>query len=481
MKKIIIFLIAIFGINIYSLLNVNASSYHFYEGNYIQGIWMTKEKGGTKYYQKARFFMLNNENKFAYCVEPFAMFNENSSYTSSLTANNLNSEQIKRISLMAYFGYGYNNHSDSKWYAVTQMMIWQEADPSGSMYFTDSLNGNRINAYTEEINEINNLINNYLTIPSIANTETNMVENTSIQLIDTNNVLSNYKSDNPNVSINGNTLNISNLTEGEYTINLVRNMKRTNSIPLFYNSLNSQNMMTLGDVNDISITLKVNVEKTHVEVTKIDSDNKNTTSSGDASLSGAVYQIYDKDMNEITKLEINDDMKATIENLNYGKYYIKEIQAGTGYLLDEKIYEFEITHDNKSIFLELENKVIEKEIIIHKTYGDGTNGNNEANISFDILNRNEQLVTTITTDNNGYAKIILPFGIYKFKQKNTTPGYSLAKDFVIDINNNKTEEVFLYDYKIKVPNTSKNSSNIITIIILLIGSCIAKKGILSFS
>ncbi len=477
MKKFIVFLMIILGINIFSLVHVNAASFGFYEGEFIDGVWVTKAKGGTRYYQKARFLRQGNGG-FAYCIEPFTMFNDNGTYTESLTADNLSAAQMKRISLIAYFGYTYGNHHDAKWYAISQYMIWKEADNSGDIYFTDSLDGNRIDGFRGEINEINRLINNYLTKPSIANKEFNMVEGSTITLTDTNNVLSNYTTNSKNASISGNKLIITGLEEGEHTINLVRNMRRNTNIPLFYNSSNSQNLMTLGDVENINVSLKVNVEKTTVEVTKIDSDTKTTKPSGDASLSGAVYQIYDSDMNEVSKLEIDDDMKANIENLNYGKYYIKELSPGVGYLLDENIYEFEITHENKDIFLELENEVIKKEVMIHKTYGDGTNGDNEKGIGFDIFNKRNELVTTITTDNNGYAKVILPFGRYTFKQKNTTPGYKYADDFSINIEDSEEEVIYLYDYKIKVPNTSKNNTIFITILLLIFGGYFVKKTIL---
>ena len=119
--------------------------------------------------------------------------------------------------------------------------------------------------------------------------------------------------------------------------------------------------------------------------------------------------------------------------------------------------------------------LIKKEIIIHKTYGDGINGNNEKDISFVIYNKKGELITTITTDNNGYAKVILPFGVYTFKQNNTTDGYTYADDFTIDIKNEDKEEINLYDYKIKVPNTSKNSPIFITILVLLMSGSIVKK------
>lgn len=478
MKKFIVFLMMILGINIFSLVRVNAASFGLYEGEFIDGVWVTKAKGGTRYYQKARFLRFG-DYRFAYCIEPFTMFNENGTYTESLTANNLSAAQMKRISLIAYFGYTYDGHHDNKWYAISQYMIWKEADNYGDIYFTDGLDGNRIDGFRSEINEINSLINNYLTLPSIANKEFNMVEGSTITLTDTNNVLNKYTTNSKNATISGNKLTITGLEEGEHTINLVRNMKRNTNIPLFYNSANSQNLMSLGDVENINVSLKINVEKTTVEVTKIDSDTKTTNPSGDASLSGAVYQIYDSDMNEVSKIEIDDDMKASVENLNYGKYYIKELSPGVGYLLDENIYEFEITHENKDIFLELENEVIKKEIIIHKTYGDGTNGDNEKGIGFDIFNKKNELVTTITTDNNGYAKVILPFGRYTFKQKNTTPGYKYADDFSINIEDSEEEVIYLYDYKIKVPNTSKNNTIFVTILLLIFGGYFVKKTVFS--
>lgn len=466
MKKIIIFLITILCINIGTLINVNAqNNLSFYEGDYIQGIWMTKQKGGIKYYQKARFFMSQN-HQFAYCIEPFAMFNENSAYQSSLTASNLSHEQMKRITLLSYFGYGYGNHLDQKWYAITQFMIWQASDPSGDYYFTDGLNGNRITAYTNEMNEINTLIQEYLTLPSISNTEIQLVEGKTALLHDTNNVLHHYTSDHPNVHIEGNTLKIEHLSEGSYTVNLTRDSSRLNNVPLFYLSNDSQDMHIYGDIDRISTQIKINVEKTSLDIIKIDSDTKTTTPSGEASLKGAIYQLYDHDMNELAKLEIGEDMTSTIENLDYGKYYLKELSAGIGYEIDPKIYEFVIDHLHPNIELILENKVIKKEIIIHKLFGDGVNHKQEAGINFNIFDRNNQLVTTITTNEFGYASITLPFGTYKISQINTTDGYQFTDDFHIHIIDDHKEEIQLYDYKIKVPNTSKNTPNLLILMII---------------
>ena len=97
MKKILIFLITILCITLFPTKEVNAYTTSFYEGEYIRGIWMNKVKNGTKYYQTARFFRQSGTNNFAYCIEPFEMFNENSTYESTLSPNNLNEYQKQRI------------------------------------------------------------------------------------------------------------------------------------------------------------------------------------------------------------------------------------------------------------------------------------------------------------------------------------------------------------------------------------------------
>lgn len=477
MKKIIIFLITIIGFQ--TLLSYQGKAigeFSFYEGEYIPGIFMVKEKNGTKYYQKARYFRLSGNNLYAYCIEPFAMFNENSKYQGSLTADNLSKEQMRRISLISYFGYGYGTHTTDKWYAITQFMIWKESDPSGNMYFTDTLNGNKIEAYQAEMQEINNLIQNYLTLPSITNQEISLVEDHSITLTDTNHVLSNYITNHPNVSILGNNLMINNLKEGTYQITLTRKNKRTSRIPLFYNSKDSQNMSTTGDLEDITVTLKIHVKKTTIEITKIDKDTQTTTPSGEGSLNGAIYQIYDEKMKEVTTLTIGKDMKSKFENLNFGKYYIKEIKAGAGYKLDENIYEFLVDKDHLDIKLTLENEIIKKKVEINKDYGDGVNTKKESGIHFDIYDYKNELYDTIVTNDQGYACIYLPYGKYLIKQRNSTKGYAKIESFIVDATNEEPLKYNFYDYKIKVPNTSKNTNHLFSIILIL-GGFYAKKRI----
>ena len=495
MKKLIIFLMTIIGANIFFMNSVSAKTY--YEGDYIQGIWMTKEKNGTKLYQKARFFNEKYTNNFAYCTEPFAMFNENSTYVESNVAYSLTNDVIERLKLIAYFGYGYGNHTDVKWYAITQFMIWQAADPSGDYYFTDSLNGNRITIFTDEINEINNLINNYKTLPSISNANIKLIEGKSITLNDSNGVLHNYTSSDSRASINGDSITISALNQGKYYFNLTRSENKYNHIPIFSHADSSQDMLLVGDIDSLNTKISVEVKQTKIELTKIDSETKTTTPQGDASLIGSVYMVYDSNMNEVGTITIGDESKGSIINLDEGTYFLKEIKAGEGYKINETMYEAIISFDDNIKKLTVEDEVIKKKIIIHKTKGDGISSSNEKNVSFDIYNKNNEIVDTIITDDYGYASIILPYGNYIFKQLNSTDGYMKVDDFNVEIVDEIEREIHLYDHKIKndkneiktikhenydyiisVPNTGSNRVFLGFYILLFFGSIYVKKRII---
>ena len=75
----------------------------------------------------------------------------------------------------------------------------------------------------------------------------------------------------------------------------------------------------------------------------------------------------------------------------------------------------------------------------------------EPNITFEIYNKDKELINTITTDENGLASVELPYGHYTIKQKNTTEGYSKIEPFKIFINKAKDYKYKIYDYKNEKP------------------------------
>ena len=428
---------------------------------------MNKYQYSTKktYFQKARFFRKNGSNEYAYCIEPFRFFNDNGLYTPTLTPNNLTNEQKERIEKIAYFGYGYANHHEEKWYAITQFMIWQTADNSGDYYFTDTLNGNRVNYYQNEINEINNLIANYDKLPSFNNQEFIIIEDNSLVITDQNNVISNYISN--DIKITNNTIKIENLKEGNYTYNFERTANIYQKPIIFYQSPTSQNLMQTGNISSKKANFKVKVLTTKIDIIKLDKDTNSTTPQSSGKLDGAIYGLYNKNMELIEKLIIKNN-KASIENIPFGIYYLKELSPGTGYTLDKNTYKINLTKEETKINLKLTNEIIKKKIIINKQFGEKTSFQAEKNIVFEIYDTNNKLIMTIITDDNGYVEFSLPFGEYTIVQKNSTKGYNKVAPFKIVVENNKEELIELKDYKIPVPNTKTNYNPLIIILLKLL-------------
>lgn len=470
MKKIIFFLAG--AISLVLPFTVKAETAQFYEGEYINNIWMNRVDKGTIYYQKARTYKQVGTEKYAYCIEPFLTFKESSSYTSTIQPSNLTKEQKDRIALIVHFGYNYKSHTDMKWYAISQMMIWKTAAPNNDFYFTDSLNGKRVNIYQDEMNYMEKLIKEFKTEPSFSNQTFNIVSGEDLSLWDSNNVINSYTTKNKNVSISKNQLVAKNLPVGEHEITITRKETAHKTPLVFYQADNSQNLVTLGDIEEKNIKIKVIVKETEVNINKLDKDNKSNKSTGEANLSGAEYQIMDKDKNELQIISIDETLQAKIKNLPYGKYYIREVKAGKGYTIDTEIYEFEITKEKPKITLNLYNEVTKAKLIINKKYLLDETLIPEKNIDFCIYDKEMNLVTKVTTNDDGIAEITLPYGNYTVKQETTTEGYDTVKPFHITIENQNDLTYNLVNHKIKVPNTKSQELplllKIINIILLTI-------------
>lgn len=458
MKSKIYFLITLIAIIMSLTINVYAKEKGFYEGEYIDNIYMNKimsNDPSTIYYQKARFFRDKETNEFVYCIEPQAFFNENSTYN-EITPS-LSDVNMQMIKAYAYYGYNYPGHEDKKWYAITQLLIWQQADPTGKFYFTDGLNGNRIDIYQNEINELKNLVNKHYTRPNLNELPRLMEEKNYIEVNDLNSVISNY---NTNIgTIEGNKLILKDLKEGTYNIVLTRVSNKYNSNIKIYESINSQNLITQGNLEDIVASKKIYVVKTNLTVNKIDEDTNSNEPIGEAKIEGTIIEIT-KDNSLVKKVELDNTGTYSIDNLPFGKYIVKETTPGEGYNLNDTEYEIIIDYNNPKGIVEIKNKVIEQNITIHKTYGDEEEQLDEEDISFEILNNDNELIDTIITDSNGIANITLPYGNYYIKQVNTKEGYKLVDPIELSVNNNDKISYELKDLKIqeKEPIVSNNKT-----------------------
>ncbi len=470
MKKFVLLIIAAIMVTTLNIPEVKASNTGFYEAEYAGDIYMRRSIDGKTNFQRARLFKDEFTGNIAYCIEPFINFENGTDYNQIDYINELDERTQQKLRLLANYGYLYPGHEDIKWYAITQQLIWKFAEPNGIYEFTDGLNGPAIYPYEKEMAELLSLVENHLKTPNLGGKMFTTMEDSELVLTDNNQVLNNYQSTNKNIEIINNTLKIKGLKEGIYTFRLTRKSQIHPNPALFYHKDGEQKIMTLGNAEDIHISLTVKVKRTGLEITKIDKDTNSTIPSGDGKLIGAKYGLYDKNNNLVKELIIGKDSKASVKNLAFGSYTLKELSAGIGYQLDKNIYKVEITNEKAIVKLELSNEIMKGKLQINKEFGTIGNTSKEANVTFDIYNSKNEYITSITTNENGFAEIELPYGDYIVKQKNSKENYKLVEDFKIEIKDaGDIIKKNLYDYEIEVPNTSKNSDYLIGLFLIPAG------------
>lgn len=444
--KLAVFSFLIILINFFIPTLVQAST-TFYESEYIPSLWVNKEKDNRIRYQQARFLRRGGDNQFAYCIEPWSEISSTVNYDDLIDINTLDDETLERISLIAYYGYGYGNHQDSKWYYITQVLIWREVDKSASFYFTNKLNGTQISTYDQQMNEILNLVKTHQKTPNFYVKEINLMLGTKGTIIDVNNVLSTYEIVNhpDNVILNkqGNSINIDTVKLGDSSFDLIKKDKIYQVAPIVYRHPINQNFLTVGSFKPMSTTIPVHITGGNIVIEKLDSDTNSSTPLGEANLLGSTFEIYNSANELVKSVTLETSTTATISDLKADTYTIKEIRPGTGYQVNTETYTVKLDNFNTKKTVEFKNKVIKNNIIIEKFYG-RENGpwTKEEGVIFEIYNSNNILVTEITTNNEGIASTTLPYGTYLVKQKNSKTNYEKIEDFNIFVTTDKEEQVF---------------------------------------
>lgn len=408
---------------------------------YAKEVKLVKEKISdiTTYYydpseEKYRYLYAQKlllDGNMGYCLEVGVdIIKDTYTCTESFENSGLNKDILEDIKLIAYYGYDYPGHNTDKYYLATQELIWKRISNPKVSWIRDLSPAKEL-VITKEKEEINNLINTHYQKPSFDNTEVEYNLGQELVLEDKNNVIHRYTSDNKNVIIEGNKLILTKDFDDEEIV--LKKINYTGKKFYLYTSSISQKMMSTGVVDDVESKVKINLAKGTIEVTKLDKDTLTNIPKGEGTLEGAVYELYNEE--GILVDTIITGTRNKIENLSLGKYTLKEKTPSKGYLLDEKIYDIEITKENLNIKLEVYEEVIKRKVEIFKVYASDGTGEliGEPNIKFEIYNNQNLLVDTIVTDTKGYTNIILPYGVYTFKQINSTKNYHKLEDFSLVI------------------------------------------------
>jgi len=406
------------------------------------------------------------DNEVYYCIEPevpMPLYSEATSNTHTIYEGEktiiekcrLTDKNYDRVSLLAYYGYGYKdnvvNHNSKKWYGIAQVLIWGTVRPDVDYVFKTSRYGSLdTNLYKTEIKELETLVNNHNKVPSFSNEIINLIKGEKVELVDTNNVLNTFlpsSSDIVNIEIKNNTLFLEGLKEGETTITFTK--PKANYNFRLYKSNTLQNIVTRGNVDNPSFKLNLKVSSGVVTLKKVDEENNYSEK-----LNGTVFSLYDVNDSFIKDIEITSEKEVFY--LPSGIYYLKEKIASSGYNLNDKKYEFEINDDNKEIEIVIPNTKIKGTIILEK-YKGGADEEFifESDAIFEIY-KSDELIESVTTDENGIAKIELEYGTYLIKQVKGSLGYSYVDSFYVDITESR-------EYKYELKNVKKSILEIIKV------------------
>lgn len=392
----------------------------------------------TYYYdrnlKRDRFLYANKytfRSDVAYCLELGKLIESNIyTYTTSFEELNYDKDMLDYVKLLAYYGYDYPGHRTDNYYMAAQELMWNRLDNTEIKWVLNMQPDNYINVEKEK-SEILSLINTHYVRPSFDDKEIEYILGEELELVDTNNILNRYISATDNVIIEGNKLILTkDFNEDEIVL---KHPNYTGKQYLLYTSGVSQKMMSTGGMDDVTSTINIKIIGGSLELNKLDKDSSLNIAQGEATLNGSVYNLYDEDGNVVDS--ITTGSKNKIENLPLGKYTLKEATPPKGYLLDENNYEIDINGDNLNVKLDVYEEVIKRKVEIFKVFSSNTTGEliPESGISFEIYDKDNILINTITTDNNGYTSIVLPYGVYTFKQINTTENYYKVEDFTITI------------------------------------------------
>lgn len=470
MKKInkILFIVLTFVLAIIGIEKVNADTYN----GRIYDVYHP-ESGFTVFAEESNGWMDYNswmiksslDDRIYYCIDPAVAlgsapagsFNIITGDNNIIGKSNLTKAKYEKVRLLAYYGYGYKNgtidHTSKKWYGITQVMIWRVMRPDLTWTFKASRNGTpNNNLFKEEVAEINKLVANHGKTSSFKDKKVKLLIGESITLTDTNNVLQNFsRVNNPkNVTVkeNGNKLTITANKNGTEAINYNFRNGIANQVALL-TSPTYQDVIIRGKPIDLPyFGIQVEVTGGTVNLQKIDATTNKNKAQGEATLKGAIYEIYDSDNNSVGQITTDENGQGKII-LDYGKYSIKEIKAPKGYNLSDEVYEFEITKENTNVNIEAKDQVITGKLLLTKTKGGaGESFTKEKNATFNILDSKDNVVETITTNKNGLAIALLPYGTYTIQQITGEENYVLSEDIKVSIKENKIYEVNIKNLKL---------------------------------
>ena len=184
-------------------------------------------------------------------------------------------------------------------------------------------------------------------------------------------------------------------------------------------------------------------------------------------LKGVEFDLIDKDSNIVGHLVTNEDGEALLDGINIGDYILRETKTKEEYkisLEDKNVTikwneESVITISNEKKKGQIEVVKVDKEDNTIKLKG----------VEFEVLDKNDNVVDKIITDENGTAKTkLLPIGTYYLREISTDDKHILNdKKIETIVKEDVTASVIVENERIKgqikIVKTSEDKNNILNL------------------
>ena len=313
------------------------------------------------------YVLLKLNGRVVFCLDPWTEAIEgadydynNSKYTKDVT--NLGKDNVpvdeatfRRLELIAYYGY-YGSSGKRDWRAVmTQALIWNELGYQPTK-FTGDLTMTDFENFKAEVME---KVNNHQAFTSWNGSTQQIQKGQTIELTDENNVIQKLSipstQDGYTFSLNGNVLSITATQDApkeSKTFTFTSADTSYEGASLVWYKWGSQTVgeFKIKDGNSGSVSLSTQpVEDANEAEGAFYLRKTNTDKEGLAGVEFEVFQIQ-KDGSEksIGKFKTDKDGLLTVEGLEAGKYYVREVKAADGYKLSDKKIDFNIVAGQKA-------------------------------------------------------------------------------------------------------------------------------------
>ena len=271
-----------------------------------------------------------SDGRPVYCIQPHIQFFEGSvngivDTDTMISMSNLSAQQIERVKLISYYGYGFGSHTSPEWFYATQMLIWDTTKPGYAYAIADGDHSlTPSNRYDSYYNEINSLIANHTTAPSFARKTYEMKNNETLTIPDTNNVLSKFyesvETDDYKATISGNNLIIT--AKRGYTGTIELKVKDNDNPPMLYEGSN-QLVMSAGDPVMMLARLNIFIT-TPFEGYKVYGDKEDGYYRPEKN---AEFEIYDNKTGDLLTTLISNEDGLIEYNFKIGQYRIHQTKG----------------------------------------------------------------------------------------------------------------------------------------------------------